>query len=363
MKDKILDFLSDIYFAPIKDLLANENYSDIYIRGHELILVKEKGIIKKIPGRKFETPKKLETAINIIARKLGVLLDETNPILDTRFDTGERINVVIPPVTLRPLVTIRKFINKYFEEPELISAGMIDSAGIEMLKFFVKLKKRIIVSGAPNSGKTTILNLICKNIKEDQGTVVSVEDTREIRVESPLWESLIPNPLDDNKSRAERFQQVLMNTLRMDVDILIIGEIRGAEITNMVTSFNTGTGGMATIHASNAESTLSRMEALMKSHSNMREDAIRQLLSENIDIIVHVKTLADKSKRVTDIVEVAKSGIYRLNSLYEFVPEKIKRGEKIVGEFVVKNKPGFLGERLFISEEEIPAYWMEGEVR
>lgn len=359
MKDKILDFLSDIYFAPIKDLLANENYSDIYIRGHETILVKEKGIIKKAAGKKFENLKKLETAVNIIARKLGVQLDESNPILDTRFDTGERINVVIPPITLRPLVTIRKFINRYFEEQELISAGMIDSAGIEMLKFFVRLKKKIIVSGAPNSGKTTILNLICKNINEDQGTVISVEDTREIKIESPLWESLIPNPKDNERSRGEKFRQVLMNILRMDTDILIIGEIRGAEITNMVTSFNTGTGGMATIHANNAESTLSRMEALMKSHSNMREDAIRQLLSENIDIIVHVKTLADKSKRVTDIVEVAKSGIYRLNSLYEFVPGKIKSGEKIHGKFVIKNRPCFLGDRLFISEEEIPGYWRQ----
>ena len=357
MKDKILNILSDIYFTPIKDLLEKENYSDIYIRGHELILVKEKGLVTRVEGRKFESLKKLETAINIIARKLGVQLDEANPILDTRFDTGERINVVVPPVSLRPIVTIRKFISRYFDEQELIEAGMIDRAGLDMLKFFVKMKKRIIISGAPNSGKTTILNLVCKNITEDFGTVVSVEDTREIRIESALWESLIPNPIDNTKNRAERFQQVLMNILRMDCDILIIGEIRGAEITNMVTSFNTGTGGMATIHAHSATSTLRRMESLMKAHSNMREDAIRQTISENIDIIVHVKTLPDKSKRVTDIVEIVKPGIYHTNWLYKFVTRKIIQGFPIQGKFEVHHRPEFLKEEHYISSDEIPSYW------
>jgi pilus assembly protein CpaF len=357
MKDKILNLLSDIYFAPIKDLLENDNYSDIYIRGPELIFIKERGSIRPVAGRKFESLKKLETAVNIIARKLDAKLDEKNPILDTRFETGERINVIIPPIALRPLVTIRKFINKYFEEKELIESGMIDAAGIGLLKFFVKMKKRIIISGAPNSGKTTILNLICKNIGEEHGTVISIEDTREIKIESPLWESLIANPGDREKSREERFREAAMNTLRMDVDILIIGEIRGAEITNMVTSFNTGVGGMATIHAGSVETTLSRMEALMKSHSNMREDAIRQLLSENIDIIVHVKTLADKSKRVTDIVEVTKTGSYELNKLYEFIPGKVEKGKKITGRFEVKHRPQFLNGRLFIAQEEIPQAW------
>jgi len=357
MKDKILNILSDIYFAPIKDLLESENYSDIYIRGHELILVKEKGMVTRIKDRKFESQKKLETAINIIARKLGVQLDEANPILDTRFDTGERINVVIPPVSLRPIVTIRKFINRYFDEQELIEAGMIDRKGIDMLKFFVKMKKRIIISGAPNSGKTTILNMICKNITEDFGTVVSVEDTREIRIESALWESLIPNPMDDTKNRSERFRQVLMNILRMDCDILIIGEIRGAEINNMVTSFNTGTGGMATIHANSAESTLRRLESLMKAHSNMREEAIRQTIKENIDIIVHVKTLPDKSKRVTEIVEIVKHPKNNINYLYEFVTRKITQGVPIQGKFEVHHTPEFLKENHYISSDEVPKYW------
>ena len=357
MKDNILNILSDIYFAPIKDLLEDENHSDIYIRGHELILVKEKGVVKRVAGRKFANQKKLETAVNIIARKLGVPLDEAHPILDTRFDTGERINVVIPPVSLRPLVTIRKFINRYFEEKELIEAGMIDQNGIDMLKFFVGMKKRVIISGAPNSGKTTVLNMICKNITEEYGTVVSVEDTREIRIESALWESLIPNPVDNGKNRSEKFRQVLMNILRMDCDILIIGEIRGAEITNMVTSFNTGTGGMATIHANSATSTLRRMESLLKAHSNMREEAIRQIISENIDILVHVKTLPDRSKRVTDMVEIVKPGIYKVNWLYEFVPGKIVKGERIGGRFAVRGCPEFLKKEHYVNSSDIPVFW------
>ncbi|MCK4764732.1 MAG: Flp pilus assembly complex ATPase component TadA, partial [Candidatus Aminicenantes bacterium] len=121
----------------------------------------------------------------------------------------------------------------------------------------------------------------------------------------------------------------------------------------------TGTGGMGTIHAGSAESTLSRMEALMKSFSTMREEAIRQLLRENIDIIIHVKTLGDRKKRITDILEVVKDKASRFNRLYEFVPDKIMKDAFITGKFEVRKRPAFLNERLFISDDEIPAFWRE----
>ena len=173
MNDRVLDFLSDIYFAPIKDLLENDTCTDIYIRGSDLVLTREKGIIRRVEGRQFDSEKKLESAVNIMARKLGARLDEFSPMLDARFESGERINIVIPPVSRRPVVTIRKFIARYFSAKDLLAADMLDQAGIDMLAFFTRLKKRIIISGAPNSGKTTMLNLICQQIGEEQGMVVS----------------------------------------------------------------------------------------------------------------------------------------------------------------------------------------------
>jgi len=359
MNDRVLDFLSDIYFAPIKDLLENDTCTDIYIRGSDLVLTREKGIIRRVEGRQFDSEKKLESAVNIMARKLGARLDEFSPMLDARFESGERINIVIPPVSRRPVVTIRKFIARYFSAKDLLAAGMLDQAGIDMLAFFTRLRKRIIISGAPNSGKTTMLNLICQHIGEEQGMVVSVEDTREISINSPLWESLVPTGQDPAKTREERFSEVLMNILRMDTDILIIGEIRGAEITQLLTSFNTGTGGMATIHAVSALSTLPRMESLLTHHSSMSETAIRQVLSENIDIIVHVKTLSDQGKRVTDIVEVKKPGIYQYQPLYGFCPDPIIQGRPITGKFKVLGRPDFLREATFIGRQEIPPFWRD----
>jgi hypothetical protein len=89
----------------------------------------------------------------------------------------------------------------------------------------------------------------------------------------------------------------------------------------------------------------------------MREDAIRQTISENIDIIVHVKTLPDKSKRVTDIVEIVKHPKNNINYLYEFDPGKIVKGQRIKGRFRIRSFPKFLKDEQYICSADIPSYW------
>ena len=319
----------------LQELLDDNSITEIMINGSENIFVEKNGHIEKYNGS-FESESKLEDVAQRIAAMSNRIVNESSPIVDTRLDDGSRVNIVLPPVALDgPTITIRKFYKTPISLEKLIEIGSITTEAAEFLRNAVHARLNIFVSGGTGSGKTTFLNALSNFIPEDE-RVITIEDSAELQL------SRVKNlvRLESRNANVEgknsvSIRDLIKSSLRMRPDRIVVGECRGGEALDMLTSMNTGhDGSLSTGHSNSSEDMLSRIETMvLMSGIKMPLDAIRSQIASALDLIVHLKRMRDKSRKVVEITEVLRyeNGIIRLNPLYEFVEEGEVENGKIIG--------------------------------
>lgn len=332
----------EISLKPIKDLLKDNKITDIYIDGPKKIYVK-KGMEIIDVNNKFISSDDLNIAVDQISRSLNVRLSEENAYLDTKLPGGERINIVIPPISISgPKITIRKFGEERLTKEDLIDLNAIDETGMKILEYLVKSGKRIIISGETGSGKTTLLNILCKFI-ENSKRVITIEDTEELNLERDHWVRLIVDKKDIFK-REREYGKVLTNILRMDPYYIVIGEIRGKEAYVLINAYGSGHKGMATIHSGTTKEALYKLKMLLQ-RDGLNDQSIKEMINLFVDIVVQVKVVNEKRK-IVEISEIEKGRGLNLNILYR-LDENF--------DYKIENKPMFLmGEKYL---KNIPKFW------
>ena len=194
----------------------------------------------------------------------------------------------------------------------------------EFLKKLVTAKYNIFISGGTGSGKTTFLNVLSGFIPKDE-RIITIEDSAELQLQG--IQNLVC--LETRNSNVEGCQEITIRdlikaSLRMRPDRIIVGEVRGAEASDMLQCLNTGhEGSMSTGHANSAGDMLLRLENMVLMAMDIPLEAIRRQIASGIDVIVHLGRLRDRSRRVLEIVEVTGygEGQYLLNTLYQFEEE------------------------------------------
>ncbi len=325
----------------LEELLRDRSVTEIMVNGKDKIFLERGGGLEQWDNS-FESVEKLENIVQQIVSKCNRVVNESSPIVDARLSDGSRVNVVLPPIALNgPILTIRKFPEKPFDMNGLIEVGALSPEMAAFLKKLVEARYNILISGGTGSGKTTFLNALSGFIPTDQ-RVITIEDSAELQIQSVS--NLVR--LECRNANSEGCAEVTMrdlirSALRMRPDRVVVGEVRGAEVIDMLQAMSTGhDGSLSTGHANTAADMLIRLETMYLMGLELPVTAIRQQILAAVDVIVHLGRLRDKSRKVLEISELdgMEDGRIRLRTLYKYdyakgrcvKKEELKNVEKIL---------------------------------
>jgi pilus assembly protein CpaF len=275
--------------------------------------------------------------IDRIVSQVGRRVDESSPMVDARLPDGSRVNAIIPPLALDgPALSIRRFGKKRFTMDDLVEKETITADMVEFIQAIVRARLNVLVSGGTGSGKTTMLNCMSAFVPVDE-RIVTIEDSAELLLQQPHVVRLETRP-SNLEGRGEVTQRDLVkNCLRMRPDRIVVGEVRGAEVFDMLQAMSTGhDGSIATIHANSPRECLGRLEMMMLlSGVSIPQRAMRQQIASAINVIVHVSRLSDGSRKVMKISEISgmEGEMIMMQDLFEFVRADTTAAGKINGAF------------------------------
>jgi pilus assembly protein CpaF len=291
--------------GPIEPLLADDSITEIMVNGPKQVYVERDGRIEP-SGVVFHDDRHVMNAAIRIASRIGRRIDESSPYCDARLEDGSRVNIVVPPLALDgPTITIRKFAKKKFTLEGLTERGSLSPEMQAVLMVAGRAGVNVLISGGTGSGKTTLLNAISETIDADE-RVVTIEDAAELQLQQPHVVRLETRPANLEGKGEVAMRELLKNALRMRPDRIILGEVRGSEVVDMLQAMNTGhDGSLCTVHANNPREALTRLENLIAMAGiDLPAKAAKAQIASAIDLIVQTSRMRDGSRRITHITEI-----------------------------------------------------------
>lgn len=325
----------------LQELLEDSSITEIMINGPDRIFIEREGRLSAWKGH-FESESRMQDVIQQIAAGCNRVVNEASPILDARLSDGSRVNVVLAPIALNgPILTIRRFPKEGMTMERLVQLGSLEEESRAFLELLVRCRYNIFISGGTGSGKTTFLNALSQAIPP-QERIITIEDSAELQLK--FAENLVS--LETRNANIEgckpvAIRDLIRSSLRMRPDRIIVGEVRGAEICELLTAYNSGhAGSMSTGHGNTARDMLLRMETMLLMGMDIPLSAIRRQIASGIDILVHLGRLRDKTRRVLEIVEVTgfSDGEIETNTLYAFEEDERSTRERVSGRLVKKGE-------------------------
>jgi len=303
----------------LQELIEDDEISEIMVNGYDRIFIEKNGEMIE-SNKHFESGEKFEDVLQQIVSSCNRSVNEREPIVDARLSGGERVSIVLnPPAVNGPILNIRRFPKRVFTMEKLIENKSISAEAALFLKDCVTAGYNCFVSGSTSSGKTTLLNVLSEFIPSNE-RVITIEDSAELQIKSiDNLVSLETRNANSSGCEAITIRDLLRCALRMRPDRLIVGEVRGPEVADMLQIFNTGhEGSLSTAHANSSKDMLTRLEAMYLQSCEIPLEAIRRQIASGIDIMIHLERCRDGKRRVSEINEVLwdKGGI-ALNRIYE----------------------------------------------
>ncbi|GAB5616631.1 CpaF family protein [Faecalimonas canis] len=324
----------------LQNLIEDETITEIMINGNQNIFIERNGKII-LSDKRFISKKKLEDVIQQIVAETNRIVNEAVPIVDTRLSDGSRVNVVLYPIALNgPIVTIRKFPKESITLEKLRQWGALNQEIISFLQILIQSKYNIFISGGTGTGKTTFLNALSQHIPKDE-RVITIEDNAELQIkELPNLVSLEARMANVEGAGEISIRDLIKTALRMRPDRIIVGEVRGEEVIDMLQAMNTGhDGSLSTGHANSSKDMITRLETMVLMGMDLPLPAIQRQIASGVDILIHLGRFRDKSRKLISIEEVAgcdSEGV-RLNMLYQF-QETGEKGGRVEGKWVKINE-------------------------
>jgi len=300
------DICNDVLgFGPLEPLLARDDIADIMVNGAKQVYIEVNGKVE-MTGIRFRDNQQLLNICQRIVSQVGRRVDESSPICDARLPDGSRVNVIAPPLAIDgTALTIRKFKKDKLTLDQLVRLGAISPEGAEVLKIIGRVRCNVIISGGTGSGKTTLLNCLTNYVDRDE-RVITCEDSAELQLQQPHVVRLETRPPNLEGEGQVTMRDLVKNCLRMRPERIIVGEVRGPEVFDLLQAMNTGhDGSMGTIHANSPRECLNRMESMIAMGGfSLPQRTVREIIVGSVDVIIQAARLRDGSRRITHVTEV-----------------------------------------------------------
>jgi pilus assembly protein CpaF len=333
--------------GPLETLLKDPSVSDVLVNGHDEVFVERGGKLVKTDVRFRDDRHLLHTIQRMVAR-VGRRIDESSPMVDARLPDGSRVNAIIPPLALDgPSLSIRRFSARPLQAADLVKGGAMSEDMVRYLEHAVRAKCSILIAGGTGAGKTTLLNMLSGWIPQAE-RIITVEDAAELRLAQPHTVRLESRPPNLEGKGEVTIRDLVKNALRMRPDRIVVGEVRGGEVLDMLQAMNTGhDGSMATIHANSADDAISRLMTMLgMTGTAFSEETMATLIGRAIHVILHVSRMQDGKRRVTAISEVLgqQGTAIQLNPVFAFERTGITSDGSVIGRHVMRSQ-SVLGSR------------------
>jgi pilus assembly protein CpaF len=322
--------------GPLEPLLWDDEITDILVNGPSQVYV-ERGGKLYLTDVSFQDDQHLMLIIDRIVSQVGRRVDEASPMVDARLPDGSRINAVIPPLALDgPALSIRRFGKRRYSVDDLVAKDSITPDMVEFIRAIIRARLNVLVCGGTGSGKTTMLNCISAFIPVDE-RVVTIEDSAELVLQQPHVVRLETRPPNVEGKGEVTARELVRNTLRMRPDRIIVGEVRGSEVFDMLQAMSTGhDGSLCTIHANTPRDSMGRLEMMMLLAGwSIPQRAMRQQIASALNVIVHVSRLSDGTRKVMKISELVgmEGEMIMMQDLYEFHRTGVNAQGKVLGQY------------------------------
>jgi pilus assembly protein CpaF len=292
--------------GPIEPLMQDPSVSDVLVNGPKLVYIERRGKLERTKVI-FRDDAHLLQIIDRIVSAVGRRIDESSPMVDARLADGSRVNAIIPPLALDgPVLSIRRFATEPFKMSDLIEFGTLTPALAEFVRAAVQARLNVLVSGGTGAGKTTLLNVLSNAIPSGE-RIVTIEDSAELQLQQEHVVRLETRPPNMEGAGAVTQRDLVRNALRMRPDRIVVGEVRGPEVLDMLQAMNTGhDGSLSTVHANSARDALSRLETMvLMSGMTLPLRAMRDYIASALDMVVHVGRLSDGTRKVLRVAEIS----------------------------------------------------------
>ncbi len=322
--------------GPIEPFMHDPTVADILVNTYAHIYVERKGKLY-LTSAHFKDNEHLKKIIDRIVSAVGRRIDESCPMVDARLPDGSRVNAIVPPLAIDgPSLSIRRFGADPLELEDLISLSALTPEIGELLKGMVRAKLNVLISGGTGAGKTTLLNVLSRFIPEDQ-RIVTIEDSAELQLKQEHVVRLETRPANIEGKGEITQRDLVRNSLRMRPDRIIVGEVRGGEVLDMLQAMNTGhDGSLTTIHANSPRDALLRLETLVAlAGLSIPNDAVRKYISSAIDVIIQVARIIDGSRKLVSMQEIVgmEGNVVSVQELFSFQQTGVDAHGKVKGHF------------------------------
>ena len=352
--------------GPIEPYLHDPDVADILVNTHRQVYIERFGRLELTPT-KFDNDEHVMRIIDRIVSRVGRRVDESSPMVDARLPDGSRVNAIIPPLSIDgPVLSIRRFGIRTLHMGDLLELHTVSPGMAEVLQGTVRGRLNTLISGGTGSGKTTLLNAMSSYIPVEE-RVVTIEDAAELQLLQPHVVRLETRPANI-EGRGEITQRELVkNALRMRPDRIVVGEVRGSEVLDMLQAMNTGhDGSLTTIHANSPRDALHRLETLMlMSGVNLPNRVMREQISAALDVIIHVTRFSDGSRRVIAVSEIVgmEQDVVAMQDIFIFRKTGLSDEGKVLGHFEATGiRPKFADQLKLAGVNVSPAVFREGQV-
>jgi pilus assembly protein CpaF len=337
-----------ISMGPLRPLMEDRSVTEIMVNGARQIYIQRRGKIT-LTDIKFDDNRHLFHTIQKILAGAGTnkRVDESSPYVDFSLSDGSRVNVILPPCSLiGPVMTIRKFKEDIATVDDLINLGTLDKKIATLLTIGMRAKLNVVFCGSTGAGKTTTLNVLSRHLPEDE-RIITIEDTPELRLLQKHVVTLATKPVNIEGRGEITMRDLFVNSLRMRPDRIILGEIRGGEMLDLIQSISSGhSGSLAIVHAETPEDCFNRMVTMMlMTGIQLSPEEIQKQVARAIDLIVHIELFLDGKRRVTAVTDIffdPDKGKVVFQDVVTFIQKGLNEKGEVKGEWVMnKKKPSF----------------------